>query len=337
MLNEEEHIERVISEFLNTKYPNLLEIIIADGGSTDKTRKIVKLLTEKDSRVKLIDNPEKFQSFGLNRIIDQAKGDIFIRADGHCFYNDNYIEKCIEVLLNTGAKNVGGAQRYKASNYVQAGIALAVNSFLGNGGAKYMNDEYEGYADTVFLGCFWTLDLKKLNGFNTDNITNEDAELNNRIIEDLNGQIYISSKIKLYYSPRSTYSALIKQYFKYGRGRYLTNKLHKTRVPLRSKAPFYFVSTLLLYLATDSFLDLKLYSERFFLFVFLVLLFESLKTITSNYKKFDLEIWSSQKKPPSLLSRLVATIFSLVFIQIGYFSGYLFQMIRMRVLKEKGW
>ncbi|MDR9415825.1 MAG: hypothetical protein RI564_06045, partial [Gracilimonas sp.] len=31
-LNEEDHIERVISGFLNSDYSNLVEILVADGG-----------------------------------------------------------------------------------------------------------------------------------------------------------------------------------------------------------------------------------------------------------------------------------------------------------------
>jgi glycosyltransferase involved in cell wall biosynthesis len=43
--NESGHIERVIRGFLATDYPNLIEVFVADGGSTDNTEDIVKKLS----------------------------------------------------------------------------------------------------------------------------------------------------------------------------------------------------------------------------------------------------------------------------------------------------
>ena len=42
--NEAANIERVVRGFLSTGYPNLIEVFIADGGSTDGTQDIVKNL-----------------------------------------------------------------------------------------------------------------------------------------------------------------------------------------------------------------------------------------------------------------------------------------------------
>ena len=103
-----------------------------------------------------------------------------MRADAHAIYDENYVNQCLEMLKCTGSWNVGGHQRFIASNYVQAGIALAVLSPLGSGGAKYRNTSYSGPTETVFLGCFLTENLKKLSGYQNLPV-GEDSELNMRI------------------------------------------------------------------------------------------------------------------------------------------------------------
>lgn len=337
MLNEEEHIERVVSGFLATDYSNLTEILVADGGSTDRTREIVSELNKKDARVKLVENPEKYQSFGLNRMIDVAQGEIFLRADGHCYYAEDYVVKCVQTLISTGAKNVGGAQRYKATNKVQAGIALAVKSFLGNGGAKYMQEDYEGYADTVFLGCFWTKDLKEIGGFNPRNITNQDSELNLRLIEHFGPCVYVSPQIKSWYFPRDTFSKLFKQYFRYGRGRFLTNTLHPKSSPIRGMVPFLALLFLIVLILVDVFSDIRLYSELIILSLFLLTMIESARIVIAKKKLLTTEIWEGASDKPSFILLLLSTNLDLILMQMGHFSGFLYQIGRRILFREKGW
>ncbi|MTI89423.1 MAG: glycosyltransferase family 2 protein [Balneolaceae bacterium] len=338
VLNEEDHIERVVSGFLASDYPKLVEVLIADGGSTDGTRKIVAELSKKDERVKLIDNPEKFQSFALNKMIAAAKGEVFLRADGHCLYADDYLEKNIEVFVKTGAKNVGGAQRYVAKDTVQAGIALAVKSFLGNGGAKYMDETYEGYAETVFLGCFRTQDLKEVGSFNTNNITNQDSELNLRLIENFGeNSIFVSPEIKSWYYPRDTFYKLFRQYFRYGRGRFLTKVLHPKGTPVRGLTPFLFICMLITYGLIDLFSTGALYFPEFVSLLAAIVLVESLRIVFLRKEKLEKEIWQGNKKSPGILSLWMNTVASVVVMQVGHFSGFLYQLIRKLLLRIKGW
>jgi glycosyltransferase involved in cell wall biosynthesis len=337
VLNEEKHIRRVVDGFLKSEYPNLVEILIADGRSTDQTREIISELSEKDSRVKLVDNPDKYQSYGLNRMIDVAEGEIFLRADGHCHYKEDYIEKCVSVMLKTGARNVGGAQRYLAKNRVQAGIALAVKSLLGNGGAKYMNEQYQGYADTVFLGCFKTSDLRLIGGFNTENVTNQDSELNLRLIEKYGPTVYVSPEIKSWYYPRNSFFKLIKQYFRYGRGRFLTRSLHPKSSPLRGMIPFLSLFFLAFYTTADFIFSTPLYSIEILALLAFVLIIESLRIVVVKNDCFNKEIWNSDLRKPGFLSNLFSTIFSLMLMQFGHFFGFLYQTIKSGFGGVKGW
>lgn len=335
--NEEKHIRRVVESFLSTNYPNLVEILIADGQSTDRTREIVAELTEQDKRVKLVDNPEKYQSFGLNHMINIAEGEIFLRADGHCHYMEDYVERCVSVMLKTGARNVGGAQRYMAKNRIQAGIAFAVKSLLGNGGAKYMDIQYSGYADTVFLGCFNTTDLREIGGFNTENVTNQDSELNLRLIEKHGPTVYISSEIKSWYYPRDTFFKLFKQYFRYGRGRFLTRTLHPKSSPIRGMIPFLSLFILTLYTLTDAIFSINLFSIEILGVLALIVFIESFRVVLAKRLIFKNEIWNKEDGRPGTISNVLTTVISLVLMQFGHFFGFLFQMVKSGFNFKKGW
>lgn len=327
----------MVKGFLNSSYPNIKEILIADGGSGDRTQEIVKRISNQDHRVRLLDNPGRFQSFGLNEMIEVAQGEVFLRADGHCIYQDDYVEKTVEALLRDGVKNAGGSQRYVAKNNVQAGISLAVKSFLGNGGAKYMDESYVGFADTVFLGCFWTEDLKKLNGYNTRNITNQDSELNLRLIENFGECIYVSPEVKSWYFPRDSFLSLFKQYFRYGRGRFLTKIEHPEISPVRGLLPFIFVCLLLFYAIWDLFSSTNYFFASFLTVLVAVLLIESMRIVVKTDRKFKEEIWQGEKRSPSKFSRWVHTVISIVLMQIAHFSGFSYQLIRRVIFRVKGW
>lgn len=328
-LNEAKHIERVVRNFLNSSYSNVVEVIIADGGSTDGTQDIIERLSQEDRRVQLIHNPYRFQSAALNMMIHRAKGELFLRADAHCEYSEDYVENSIMEFLRTGAKNVGGAQRYIASNSVQAGIALAVKSFLGNGGAKYRDPNFQGFADTVFLGCYRTNDLKRIQGFSLENVVNEDSELNLRLQDLSSRSIYVSKHIKSWYYPRSTFKSLFKQYFNYGRGRFITFKKHRQKVPNRSIAPFIFGLLFLVYILFDIIhLNLTIWPAIIFASLLGLSLLECIKITYQTKDEFSNRIWQSRKEKVGYISRVWNCFVAIQIMLIGHFFGFSWQLIR---------
>ena len=237
--NEEKFIEACIKSVQAQDYPaELIEILVADGRSTDKTREILARLAESDPRIKTIDNPERLQAAGLGQMVKQATGDIIVRMDVHCEYAPDYVRKCVEVMERTGADNVGGAQRAKAKSFFQKALCAVLDSKLGTGGVKYRHPDAEGFVDTVFLGAFKRKVFETVGLWDPKAITNEDAELNQRILET-GGQIYLSRDIVVHYFPRDTFKTLAKQYYKYGRGRARTLLKLGTFPTLRPMLPFF--------------------------------------------------------------------------------------------------
>ncbi len=241
--NEERYIEACIASVQAQDYPReRIEILVADGRSTDRTRDILALLSADDPRIQLVDNPHRLQAAGLGQVVRAARGDIIVRMDVHCEYAPDYVRKCVEVLERTGADNVGGAQRARATTRFQRALCAALGSPLGVGGAKYRSADSEGFVDTVFLGAFRRQVFETIGLWDPRAITNEDAELNQRILE-AGGQIYLSRDIVVHYFPRDSLRSLAKQYFRYGRGRARTLLKLGAFTNVRPALPFLMVAS----------------------------------------------------------------------------------------------
>jgi succinoglycan biosynthesis protein ExoA len=234
--NEERFIAQTVRCALGQDYPpDRLEVLVADGCSTDRTRAILAELSRADGRLRVIDNPERIQAAGMNAMIRQARGDVVIRLDAHAEYASDYARRCVEVLERTGADNVGGAQRARAASWFQRVFCAAMSSPLGGGGAAYKSAQAEGFVDTVYCGAFRRRVFETVGLFDARAVTNEDAELNQRIAA-AGGRVYLSRDIVAHYYPRDSFRAVARQYFAYGQGRARTVLKHRRFLTLRPLA-----------------------------------------------------------------------------------------------------
>ncbi|MDJ0741919.1 MAG: glycosyltransferase family 2 protein [Xenococcaceae cyanobacterium MO_167.B27] len=330
--NEAENIEQVIRNFLATSYSNLTEILVIDGCSTDRTPQIVQNIAQQDERVKLLSNPLRIQSAALNIGLEASQGDIFLRADAHCIYAPDYIEACVEALNVSQAFNVGGAQRFVALNSWQAGVAIATRSAIGSGGSKYRNPNYDGYGETVFLGCFQKDILEQVGGYSITR--KEDSELNFRLLQKSPLAIYISSKIKVWYFPRKTWLGLCNQYIKYGRGSYLMSKRYSNQLPLRNKIPFFGISTIALGLIFDLTLLNGSLHLIWLICLCLILIFIEAARVTLKYRcNFAEVFWrGSPEQIPLLIVRWFYCGVAIATMPLAHFIGYGYQLFQRTII-----
>jgi len=222
---------------------NAGELIIADGVSDDGTRKILESLEREEPRVRLIDNPGRIVSTGLNAAIRAARGQIIIRMDAHTEYAPDYVARCVELLEKTGADNVGGPWLAKGDGYVSRAIAAAFQSSFAVGGARGHDVNHEGPVDTVYLGCWSKETFERFGYFDEELVRNQDDEHNLRIIRG-GGKIYQSPKVRSWYRPRGTLAALFKQYLQYGYWKVRVIQKHKQPASPRHLVPGGFVLAL---------------------------------------------------------------------------------------------
>jgi len=236
--DEEAYIEACIRAVQSQDWPReRLEILVADGMSLDATREILGRLAAEDVRIRLIDNPARIQAAGLNECIRRARGEVIVRMDVHADYARDFVRQCVAALDRTGADNVGGAARPKTKTFFQKCVAAALRSPLGIGGSRYRDPDEQGFVESVWPGAFRRHVFEGVGMFDPNAVTNEDAELNQRILE-AGGRVYMSRAIVAHYYPRESMGALARQYFHYGRGRARTLLKHRRLLSLRPALPF---------------------------------------------------------------------------------------------------
>ncbi|HET9052337.1 MAG TPA: glycosyltransferase family 2 protein [Candidatus Dormibacteraeota bacterium] len=217
--NEERHIERCLASVMAQTYPaDRMEIIVADGGSTDRTRVLVQEAARHDPRIRLVDNARRTQAAGLNVAIEASAGDVVARLDGHAAWIPEHVERCVDLLARTGADNVGGTMAIVGETPIGEAFAAATRTRLGAGGAAYRHADHECDVDTVWLGCFRRTALDRVGPFDERFPPHEDYELNHRL-RTSGGRVVFSPDVPTTYWPRTSWSAVARQYFRYGRAK----------------------------------------------------------------------------------------------------------------------
>ncbi len=242
--NEIRHIDACLQSVVSQRdLTKGSEVLVIDGDSDDGTAARVERWSRKDARIRLLANPRRQVAPGLNIGIADARNDVILRMDAHTEYADDYVSACVRVLEETGADNVGGPARTRASGYVAEAIALAYHSPLVVGGSKFHDVDYEGEVDTVTYGCWHRSTLVELGGFDEELVRNQDDELNFRI-QKRGGVVWQSPRIRSWYSPRSTFTAVAKQYLQYGFWKVRVIRKHGQPASVRHIVPGAFVASL---------------------------------------------------------------------------------------------
>ena len=220
-----------------------MEVLIADGMSTDGTRAALDEYRAADPRIVVFDNPRGIVPPGLNEAVRRAHGTVIVRMDVHSEYAPDYVRQCLAVLEETGADNVGGPARTMAEGYMQKAIALAYHSGFACGGARFHDPSYEGAVDTVTFGCWPRRTLEETGPFDELLVRNQDDEHNLRILRR-GGRIWQSPRIRCWFKPRSSLRALFRQYAQYGFYKVYVIRKHRLPASPRHLVPAAFVGGL---------------------------------------------------------------------------------------------
>lgn len=245
-LNEESHIDRVVGSVLSDSAAKKFLVVVADGGSTDRTCEIVTALAERDPRVQLVRNPQRIQSAAVNRAARQFGSGRrwLVRLDAHADYPHDFVSQLLGEAERTGADSVVVAMKAQGVSCFQRAVAAAQNSLLGAGGSPHRRDGAPGFVDHGHHALFDLSRFLALGGYDESQSHNEDAEFDVRLAR-AGGRIWLTRATAVNYFPRATVGDLWRQYRNHGRGRAQTVLRHRMRPKLRQLAPAAVIPALL--------------------------------------------------------------------------------------------
>jgi GT2 family glycosyltransferase len=229
--NEERHIAQSLQAMCTQDFAGTLELVLADGGSTDATRTIVAEMAARDPRIRVFDNPRRTVSSGLNTALRHARGTWIARMDAHTVYPSDYVRIGVQRLQRGDVRWVSGPQLPDGAGRVSRAVTLALQAPLGRGASRKwasLHDaagpEYE--LDTgVFAGVWRRETLLEYGGWDERWAKNEDSEMAARFLARGERLICVPA-MAARYAPRDTLRGLGTQYLGYGRYRARTARRH---------------------------------------------------------------------------------------------------------------
>lgn len=204
ILNEENSINEFIRSLLEqTKKPD--EIIIVDGGSTDKTIEILK--TYKQINIfKKVGN----RSIGRNYAISKAKGGIILCSDAGCILDKNWVKNITEPFRSPGVDVVAGYYKGKASTVFEKSLVPYV---------LVMKDKVDpkSFLPATRSMAFRKEVWKKIGGFPENFSYNEDYVFAKKI-QKQGFNIFFTKDAIVYWLPRKNMREASKMFFNFAYG-----------------------------------------------------------------------------------------------------------------------
>lgn len=246
--NEADFIEESLGAVMAQDYPaHRMEVLVADGMSTDTTRQIVSRLAANhpSTTLTLVDNPGRIVATGLNRALALARGQVIVRIDGHCKISPDYVSRCVAHLRDEGVEGVGGPITTIGTTLVGRAIAVAMSSPFGVGGSAFrtINDR-RLFVDTIAFPAYTRRAVEMAGPFDEELVRNQDDEYNYRL-RKMGATLLLAPDVRSEYYSRASLRSLWRQYFQYGFYKVRVMQKHFGQTSWRQFVPPAFVLVLL--------------------------------------------------------------------------------------------
>ena len=131
--NEAAHIRSTVDNKLAQNYPEaLLDVMVVSDGSTDATDDSLAQLAQQNPRVRYLrQEPRAGKTAALNRMVQEARGEVIVFADANSIYGANAVRELVACFADPAVGYVSGRMLYVDPQ----------GSLVGDGCTAYMRYE----------------------------------------------------------------------------------------------------------------------------------------------------------------------------------------------------
>lgn len=246
--NAERTLTTTFDYISRIEYPrDRMELLIADGGSTDGTVNVIKDLQKKNQFATMVTIPNcPSPGFARNKALDLAKGEYIFFTDGDCAPSSNWIKDIVEKFQDDPKIGMIGGEIFTLT--VDPGNL--VEAYCENFGFNRVSWRYGGIGQGYFPRlsdrtaseiaghrCYFFItanaacrgEIVRNDHFRFwDRPTGEDVEFNHRVKEK-GWKLYFLPTASVDHMHRSSFKGLRKVWVGYGEGQAPLVKLHAAR------------------------------------------------------------------------------------------------------------
>ena len=219
--NEEKYIEKCLDSLLSLDYPkDKVEILLAEGNSTDNTRKIIEDYERKYDNIKVLDNPTGNTATGRNICVENATGEMLMNFSAHTIAPKNLL-KVLALKLAKQPADVAGVGCSNISpekqNFVGKVAGAAFLGFMAGSGIFMQNAVFkeEKFVEHMPFTCYRKEIFDIVGKFDPDFWCGQDAEFNIRV-KKAGYRILYTPETVVYHYKRDSIRKFFRQLYRYG-------------------------------------------------------------------------------------------------------------------------
>jgi polysaccharide deacetylase family protein (PEP-CTERM system associated) len=246
--NEEAFLGGTLRQLAGQDYPaDRFEVLVADGGSTDRTREVVQSFAADHPNVRLLDNHGGWSSAGRNAGVRASRGDLVVVIDGHCeLDNAHHLAELARAFADSGAAAVGRPQPLdvRGASRLQRAISAARASRLGHHPDSHIYSDRPGFVAPQSVAVAYRREVfDEVGYFDEAFDACEDVEFNHRLAR-AGLRCWFTPRVVVRYHPRDSLAGLFRQMKRYGRGRVRLLRKHPETLTVPGFVPGVFVAGL---------------------------------------------------------------------------------------------
>lgn len=234
-LDEERSLSTCLDSVLAQSWRNL-EVLVVDGGSTDRTLALAEEYRRVDDRVRIVANPRRTQSAAMNTATDAASSDWLVRVDAHSTVTPDYVRGVMAHLVTGKWGGVGGRKDGVATTSQGRAIAAALGSRFGVGGSTYHHGTEVSEIAHIPFGAYPVEVIRDVGGWDESIGANEDFEFDYRVRMSGRSLLFDPSLV-IFWETRQRVGDFFQQYRRYGRGKGLVIAKHPSSAKPQHLAP----------------------------------------------------------------------------------------------------